>query len=102
MLRQELRNIKDRLLALAPQNLGDAVVLCMTAFDLADGMSEDDDRQDDAGQLAVALRRLLRFLADESGVDLRDAAGEQFIVYDDDLAEFPELTDLPAKRNKAA
>jgi hypothetical protein len=91
LLRREREFLREQVLDLAPTNLKDAVVLALVAFDVADGLSQDDDRQDDAGRVATALRRLIRFLADASGVDLRDAAAEDFIFEAPDLAEFPEL-----------
>jgi hypothetical protein len=95
VLARELAFLRDAVLELPLQNLKDAVVLTMAAHDAAAALSEDGDGQDAPGRLAAALARLLRLLADAAGVDIRDAAGDDFLAEDDVRALFPELA-LPA------
>jgi hypothetical protein len=89
VLGQELAALQAKALDLAPANLKDAAILAMAAFGAACDM--DDENGDEPGQVAVAVRSLLRFLVDASGIDLRDAAGDDFIIETPDREMFPEL-----------
>jgi hypothetical protein len=95
VLMREFDALKEQVLELQPKNLKDAAILAMVAFGAAYDADIDADRFEQESGIIFALRSILRVLVDESGLDLRDVGGLEFIYETPDLEVFPEL-DGPA------